>query len=192
MLDSCGIGLTQGHHFFDIGQGKKDEGQFDGTKEIFGASGALAVYRKSALNTVCYVSPEGRREYFDELLHYKNDVDLSYRLQWAGQKCLFIPSVRVYHDRQVDTKKRKSLATLESSLYGQLFVLKKNFDPRFSFTVKFKTFLRKWGYVKWRLAYNPLLIKQLFQLGKDAAKIEDRRKKMPRAVSPKEIEQLMR
>ena len=204
IIDSCGITLTRGHHFFELGQGEEDKGQYDGKKEIFGSSGALAVYRKSALNAVAYQNPEGKKEYFDELLHYKNDVDMSYRLRWAGQKCLLIPKVKVWHDRQagnlhrdafllriLKARKEKSQWIRENSFYGQLVVLKKNYDARFSFGVRLRTFFYKWASIKYALAFEPILIKQLFKIHKDAAKIEDRRKKMPRSVSPKDIESFM-
>jgi hypothetical protein len=40
VIDSCGIGITPSHHFYDIGQGEEDNGQYDKLKDIFGPSGA--------------------------------------------------------------------------------------------------------------------------------------------------------
>jgi GT2 family glycosyltransferase len=99
-------------------------------KEIFGPSGALGIYRKTALEDI-----ENIGEYFDELLHYKNDVDLAYRLQWAGHKSLFIPEVTCYHARGLGANRKRrgrSAFEKESSALGHQAVLLKNFSPEFS------------------------------------------------------------
>ncbi len=99
IIDSCGIGIKKSHHFFDIGCGEKDSLKFSNPREIFGGSGALVIFRKKALEDVAVDS-----KFFDEKLHYKNDVDLAYRLQWAGWKSLFIPEVVAFHNRQLKSK----------------------------------------------------------------------------------------
>lgn len=56
---------------------------------VFGASGSSAFYRKSALDAV------GR---FDPALgSYYEDVDLAFRLHWAGHSCAFAPTCRILH-----------------------------------------------------------------------------------------------
>ncbi len=144
VIDSCGIGLKKNHHFFDIGQGEEDEisGKFSEKKEIFGASGALFFAKKSALEHIKYVSEiSGKAEYFDENIHYKNDVDLAYRFFLAGERCLFLPQSEVFHHRQLGNKtaensffqkilsnwKDKSFAQKDSSFLGQLIVIRKIF-----------------------------------------------------------------
>ncbi|MCI0471843.1 MAG: glycosyltransferase, partial [Candidatus Aminicenantes bacterium] len=57
-IDSCGLGIRKNHFFYDIGQGKEDRYQYDHKKHIFGASGALAIYRKEALEDVAYIRKE--------------------------------------------------------------------------------------------------------------------------------------
>ncbi len=149
-IDSCGIGVSSFHHFFDIGQGTEDNGQYH-LQEIFGASGALALYRKTALQKIIFRNGE-TEEYFDTLLHYKNDIDISYRLQWAKEKCLFIPSATVWHHRHIARQngengflqkffKNESLKPLwvkKSSFFGHLVLLFKNVWQRgFSFPTVF-------------------------------------------------------
>jgi GT2 family glycosyltransferase len=59
-------------------------------EEVFGASGSSAFYRSAAL-----VRAGG----FDPLLgSYYEDIDLAFRLRWAGYRCLFAPRSLVYHD----------------------------------------------------------------------------------------------
>ena len=160
VIDSCGIGLYSNHHFFDIGQGEKDRAQYDDRKEIFGGSGALFLVKKTALEEIKMrksdASSEHAFEYFDEMIHYKNDVDLAYRFLWAQQKSLFVPHSIAYHDRQVggegyDMEKmsriqkiiknnqNKSLWVKESSFFGHLVVLYKNvYKNKFSFFINLK------------------------------------------------------
>lgn len=56
LIDTVGIGVTKSHRFFDIGQGERDEGQFDEREERFGGSGSAVVYRRSDLERVAYTT----------------------------------------------------------------------------------------------------------------------------------------
>jgi O-antigen biosynthesis protein len=59
-------------------------------EEVFGASGSSAFYRSAALHRVGG---------FDPLLgSYYEDIDLAFRLRWAGYRCLFAPRCVIYHD----------------------------------------------------------------------------------------------
>ena len=144
-LDSCGIGISRGHRFFDIGQNEVDRGQFDGVGEVFGASGAAMFFRRATLDKIRF---EG--EFFDPQIHYKNDVDLSYRLRWAGKKCVFLPGAVAWHDRQLSgseenifqARRRKSSWEKSNSFFGQLAVLRKNFSPKFSWRTRVCTAVR--------------------------------------------------
>ena len=83
-------------HAFLAGPSKRGHGQpREGfsqrpAEEVFGASGSSAFYRASALE---------RTGGFDPLFgSYYEDVDLSFRLRWAGYRCVFAPQSLVYHD----------------------------------------------------------------------------------------------
>jgi GT2 family glycosyltransferase len=66
-----------------------DRGQFDTPEYVFGASGAAVAYRRDMLADVGL---------FDErLFMYCEDVDLSFRAQLRGYRCLYVPTARVYH-----------------------------------------------------------------------------------------------
>lgn len=100
ILDSTGMEMFRTRRVIDRGQWEVDEGQYDGDVEIFGASGAAAMYRRSALEQIKIPKKDGTFEYFDEdFVAYKEDVDLAWRLQLAGYKCLYIPDAHVYHGR---------------------------------------------------------------------------------------------
>jgi GT2 family glycosyltransferase len=57
---------------------------------VFGASGSSAIYRAAALQRVGAYDPA--------FGSYYEDVDLAFRLRWAGYTCLFTPACRVLHE----------------------------------------------------------------------------------------------
>ncbi len=57
---------------------------------VFGASGSSAFYRASALRAVGGFDPS--------FGSYYEDVDLAFRLRWAGYSCVFTPDCRVLHE----------------------------------------------------------------------------------------------
>ncbi|MFH0837672.1 MAG: glycosyltransferase [Patescibacteria group bacterium] len=200
-VDSYGIGITKGHHFYDIGQGK-DEKDVEIPKKMLGPSGALAVYHKDALDAIAYRNKEGELEYFDENMHYKGDVDLAYRLSWAGFHCYLAKDVKVYHDRQVGEKGKGNLAKLKAhhkkaawvmadSLKGHLITLKKNFDKRFSLSVKFRTFLNNAARFLHTLILKPKMLAVYREVSEMKEEIEKKRNSMQKNVSPPEIESIM-
>ena len=65
-IDSTGIKILKAHRFEDIGQAEVDYGQYDSEKDIFGSSGAAALYRRKALEDVAFTNENGNKEYFDE------------------------------------------------------------------------------------------------------------------------------
>ncbi|HEX2172079.1 MAG TPA: glycosyltransferase family 2 protein [Dehalococcoidia bacterium] len=66
-----------------------DRGQYDDSRLVFGASGGAALYRRAMLDDIGL---------FDEdFVGYCEDVDLSFRAQLAGYRCVFVPEARIYH-----------------------------------------------------------------------------------------------
>lgn len=57
---------------------------------VFGASGSSAFYRASALRRVGVYDPS--------FGSYYEDVDLAFRLRWAGYSCVYAPACRVLHE----------------------------------------------------------------------------------------------
>jgi len=57
---------------------------------VFGASGSSAFYRASALRRVGAYDPT--------FGSYYEDVDLAFRLRWAGYSCVFTPRCRILHE----------------------------------------------------------------------------------------------
>jgi len=68
---------------------QRDEGQFDREEYVFSACGGSAAYRRAMLNEVGLLD----EDFFFSL----EDVDLAWRAQLAGWKCVFAPKAIVYH-----------------------------------------------------------------------------------------------
>jgi len=65
------------------------EAAADAPADIFSASGVAAFYRRAALNEVGLL--DGRMQ------SYYEDVDLGFRLQWGGWRCVLAPKSICYH-----------------------------------------------------------------------------------------------
>ena len=97
LIDSTGLRAHKNRTFTDRGAGEMDKGQYDESRDVFGISGALVLYRASALNDIRFED-----EFFDEdFFAYKEDVDLAFRLRLAGFKSFYLPEAVAYHDRSV-------------------------------------------------------------------------------------------
>ncbi|MFA5821407.1 MAG: glycosyltransferase family 2 protein [Candidatus Gracilibacteria bacterium] len=95
IIDSVGLFAYRDRRIIDDGQGMIDEGRFSEEKEVFGISGSCPTYRISALEDSKIMD-----EYFDEdFFMYKEDVDLSWRLNLFGWKNLYYPQAIAYHGR---------------------------------------------------------------------------------------------
>ncbi len=181
VIDSVGLGVTRSQRFFDVGQGEQDTGQYP-TEEIFGASGALMIFRRSLL--------EDLSELFDEDLHYKNDVDLCYRLRWRGERCLRISEAVCWHDRQLGEKNRKNKTQAQraDSYFGQLVVLAKNFSQDFGFGVRVSAFVRRvalWFFVH---IFEREILSAERKFQKNKSQILEKSAKMERKVLASDLE----
>lgn len=111
-IDSAGLRIRKTRRMDDRGAGEQDGTDFDQPRQVFGPSGALALYRLEALNDVAYQpkkSVDGREEFFDEdMFAYKEDLDLAWRLRLRGWECWFEPRAAAYHYRHAKGKEKAS------------------------------------------------------------------------------------
>lgn len=85
-LDRYGYPFTRGRIFFDV---EKDQGQYDDARDIFWATGAAMLVRRSALDEVGL---------FDErFTMHMEEIDLCWRLHRAGYRVRVQPASRVFH-----------------------------------------------------------------------------------------------
>jgi GT2 family glycosyltransferase len=68
---------------------ERDSEKYSKEEPVFGACGGAAAYRRAMLREIGLFD--------EELVAYCEDVDLNWRAQLAGHRCMFVPSARVYH-----------------------------------------------------------------------------------------------
>jgi GT2 family glycosyltransferase len=96
-IDTVGLKIFKNHRVIEIGAGEVDEGQYNEIEQVFGVSGAIPIYRRTALASVA-----DNKQFFDEdFFSYKEDIDLAYRLRYAGWKAYKVPTAVAFHDRSV-------------------------------------------------------------------------------------------
>ena len=105
VIDSAGVEWSLLFRHRDRGSSRPDRGQYDEPGLVFGVTGAVALYRRLALNDAAM---DG--EVLDErFFAYREDADLAFRLQWRGWDCLYEPSLIAWHERRVLPERRRSL-----------------------------------------------------------------------------------
>lgn len=101
-IDSTGMFFTPQLRHFDRGWNELDNGQFDRTEYVFGASAAAALYRRSMIDEI---SLDG--EFFDnDFFAYREDADVAWRAQLMGWRCLYSPRAVGWHVRRVTPANR--------------------------------------------------------------------------------------
>lgn len=95
---------------------EKDEGQFDHEAYVFSACGGSAAYRQVMLAEIGLLD--------DDFFFSFEDVDLAWRAQLAGWRCLYTPQAVVYH------KLKASGGGVTASFYdgrNRIYTLVKNY-----------------------------------------------------------------
>lgn len=100
-VDSEGIRFTRSGRHFDIAQGELPA-TGDDPREVFGVSGAAAMYRRSMIRDLSRGS-----EFFDErFFAYREDADVAWRGRIAGWRALCDPAAMGWHVRRVTPQTR--------------------------------------------------------------------------------------
>jgi GT2 family glycosyltransferase len=88
-INSTAICISRSGAAWDRGMGESDNGQYDIAEEVFGACAGAALFRHAMLEEIGL---------FDEdFFLYMEDVDLAFRAQLSGWKCIYVPTARVIH-----------------------------------------------------------------------------------------------
>jgi GT2 family glycosyltransferase len=104
LVDSKGIRMTRSGRHFDIEQGSVDGP--DAPREVFGVSGAAAMYRMSFIRDVALGG-----EFLDEdFFAFREDADVAWRGRLFGWRALYVPDAVAYHVRTVTPQKRRGLS----------------------------------------------------------------------------------
>jgi GT2 family glycosyltransferase len=107
IVDTTGHVLTRPRLLLNRGSGEPDDGRFDEPGEVFGASGALVLHRRSMLEDVAR-GQASRREYLTEdLVAYFDDVDLDLRARQRGWTARYEPAAVGHHARAGASRRRR-------------------------------------------------------------------------------------
>jgi GT2 family glycosyltransferase len=107
VIDTMGIRMTRTGRHFDIGQGAR-EPRADSREpsEVFGVSGAAAMYRMSFLRDVTI----GGEFLYEDFHTYREDADVAWRGRLYGWRALYVPEAVGDHVRTVTPERRRSLS----------------------------------------------------------------------------------
>jgi GT2 family glycosyltransferase len=98
-----------------------DEALFNQPQFVFSACGAAALYRRELFQSIGL---------FDETFFaYQEDVDLGFRAQLLGYRCLFVPGAIVYHKSRTTSSKVSGLR-IYLNQRNKYFVLIKNLPAK--------------------------------------------------------------
>ncbi len=116
VLDSTGLRVRRDRRVVDRGAGETDGPAYGEPTEVFGASGALALYRAEAIEAL----REASGDFFDEdFFAYKEDVDAAWRLRLLGWKSLYVPAAIAYHYRGTGGSEKAGPFELLKRRYGR-------------------------------------------------------------------------
>ncbi len=200
-IDSCGLRISRGHRFSELNQGEEDKNDVK-SKEIFGFTGAAVLFRCRALQDVAFLI-NNKKEYFDELMFmYKEDCDLSYRLNLAGWKIFFYPEAVFYHDRTAKSKgennikvalnrRNKSRQVKKWSFLNQWILVFRYFGIPYSFKVKRSTFYYQLKSFIFAFVFEIYLIKELYKLLKFRKELKIKKKQHKIRTKIKDMEKIM-
>ncbi len=88
-INSAGIAIDRAGIAWDWRGGELDKPEESGPVEIFGPCGGAALYSRQMLDEI--------GGFDEDFFAYLEDVDLAWRAQLAGWRCVLEPQARVYH-----------------------------------------------------------------------------------------------
>lgn len=123
LLDGAGEGFLRGGVGYRLGTMEPDNPVYGESRQVFGACGGAALYRRSMLR---------QTGLFDEdFFAYLEDVDLNFRANRAGFTCRYVPSALVYHIGSATSGSRINPFTIRLSTRNNLYLLLKNYPVSF-------------------------------------------------------------
>lgn len=132
VIDTTGHVAYRTRLFRNRGEGEIDRGQWDEPGEVFGISGALALYRRAMLDDVAIPvddRDDGREEVFDEdLFAFWEDVDLDWRAARRGWTVRYEPGAVAEHERG-GAGPRRTTRVEQLNFQNRLLTLIKNDSP---------------------------------------------------------------
>ena len=123
IMDSAGLVLRPDRNAADLGAGDPAS-EWTSPCEVFGVSGAAAMYRRAMIEDVA----DGGQFFDEDFFAYKEDVDVAWRARHLGWTAAYVPSARAVHRRGWKPGGRRSvpLFARRHSYQNRFFVLIKN------------------------------------------------------------------
>lgn len=119
LLDGAGEGYLRGGAGYRLGTMEGDGPPYDQAREVFGACGGAALYRRQPFEALSW---------FDNAFFaYLEDVDLNLRASRANLRCWYLPAARVYHIGSATSGSKFNDLTIRLSTRNSLYVLAKNY-----------------------------------------------------------------
>jgi GT2 family glycosyltransferase len=100
ILNGAGDGLTTAGVGFNRGLGHA-AAAFSAPETVFGACGAAVLYRRRMLDEIGFLD--------EDFFLYDEDIDLNFRAQLAGWKCVYVPSAIAFHLANATSKRLSDL-----------------------------------------------------------------------------------
>jgi GT2 family glycosyltransferase len=122
-MDSAGLVLRQDRNAADLAAGEP-AADWTNPREIFGVSGAAAVYRRAMIEDVT----DGGQFFDEDFFAYKEDVDVAWRARHLGWTAVYVPTARAVHRRGWKPGGRRSVPIFvrRHSYQNRFFTLIKN------------------------------------------------------------------
>ncbi len=110
LVDSLGLRVFRNRRVVEIGEGCEYDDVGVRNQLVWGVSGAIAMFRRDIVDEFGY--------FLDENLNsYKEDVDLSYRINLIGRKIFVLHDAVAYHDRTgFGSKHKDDLASIRNKV----------------------------------------------------------------------------
>ena len=119
LLDGAGDGVFKAGAGYRLGTLEYDIGIYDKQNSVFGACAGAAVYRRSFFEKVGY---------FDEdFFAYLEDVDINFRANLLGLRCLYVPTAKAFHIGSATTGSTFNSFTIRLSTKNIPNVVVKNY-----------------------------------------------------------------
>jgi len=97
LIDSIGLRIDTLGFAWQIGRAQP-AGAFPNPIEVFGPSGAAALYRRAMLDQIGLLD--------EDFESYYEDVDLAWRAQRAGWRCRYVPQAKVLHIHSATSRRQ--------------------------------------------------------------------------------------
>lgn len=120
LLDGAGEGFLRGGAGYRLGTMEADGGGYDLSRQVFGACGGAALYRRQVLEEVGPFDPD--------FFAYLEDVDWNLRAARLGKVCRYVAGARVYHIGSATTGSKINDFTVRLSTRNSFFVLARNYS----------------------------------------------------------------